>query len=992
MNLNYLYDTEIFEVNTVEPHSNHKFYFGEESEFQEINLNGTWKFKYLKNIDEVDFVFSNVDQWDNIKVPAHIELSGYGEPKYVNVQYPWDGIEKLIPPSIPKEINRFGMYCRYVNLEEDFLQNETYIRFDGVESAMFLFVNDEFVGYSEDTFTPSEFDLTKFLRVGVNKISVLVAKFCTGSWLEDQDFWRFFGIFRDVKIYSIPKVHIYDLDIKPTLTNNHLDGVLNIKLKIKNFENLDFKIKMKLNEEIYNIEDTDFSCTIKNVSKWSAENPKLYPIEIIIFDEDDNIIEIIKEKIGFRTFELKNKLMLINGKPISFRGVNRHEFSCRTGRVISYEETLEDILIMKRNNINALRTSHYPNNTFVYELCDEYGIYVIDETNLETHGTWGVGLNPNPYILPHNKKEWEKAVLQRGKNMYERDKNHPSIIIFSCGNESFGGSVISELSKYFKNVDTTRLVHYEGIFNDRTFNETSDMESQMYTTPEKVEEYLNNNPEKPIILCEYSHAMGNSNGGLHKYLEVEEKYPMYQGGFIWDFVDQSLIVKNSDGVEYFTSGGDFYDRPNDGNFCGNGIVFADRKETPKMREVKHLYSPVKIEIFESTYKITNKNLFVGTDIYDFEYEIYENGELIHKRELDIKLFPLSKETYNLPAFDDDGDCEYTFVINCYMKNKTNWCEKGHQISFGQKVINEENIFERVKKVFVNDYILKTSFKNTFEIIETDFNIGVKICDVHYLFNKRNGELYSIKKNEKEYLKTSLRPNFWKATIDNDRANGRILEWAKWKTNSEYQILKHIKVEYTSIIAEYGFIDSEDICRICYSFCTDGSINVSVNLNCENKKLSLPNFGVIFKMDKSFENVSWYGNEALEASVDRCCSKKIVLTENKVIDNYINYLKPQDCGNKTDVRFIEIYNDEKQGLKISSHIPFEASVLPYTPFELENAKNSSELPNYTNTVITANMFKTGVGGNDSWGSKPYDEYTLKTSDKLEFCFNIEVIDN
>ncbi len=995
MDLKWLQDPEIFLVNGVEPHSDHKFYLGEnENEKHLINLMGEWKFKYVENINDVnlDFVKQDFDvtKWDNIKVPAHIELCGYGKPKYVNTMYPWDGLENIKPPSIPEEINKFGLYCKTVNIEENYMQQKTFIQFDGVEVAYYLWVNGKFVGYSEDSFTPTAFDITNFLSSGENKISVLVAKFSTASWLEDQDFWRFFGIFRDVKIYTTPKVHIFDMDIKPTVKNNYVDGKLNINFKmineLKNNYSLNISVINKNNEMVHTHKiDSEndyvtYEKEIKNIDLWSAEKPYLYKIKIEVVVNNE-VIETVVNNFGFREFKLINNIMCINGKRIVFKGVNRHEFSQKNGRVITYEETLQDIITMKRNNINAVRTSHYPNNSYFYDLCDEYGLYVIDETNLETHGTWmalGQVDYSNEYIVPHDKKEWQQAVLQRGKNMLERDKNHPSIIIYSCGNEAFGGEVIYNLSQYFRQRDNSRLVHYEGIFWDRSYNDTSDMESHMYSYPKDVIKYLESDEKKPFILCEYSHAMGNSVGGINKYVELE-KYEKYQGGFIWDYIDQSLLSVDENGNEYLAVGGDFTDRPNDGNFCGNGIVFANREETPKMTEVKHVYSPIKIIFTDGKYTVYNDNLFNSTDIYNFYYTLLCDGEEVKKELININVAPQSNETFDLPSesqFLKDNK-QYIVEIVVTKKDDEIWCNKEHEIYYAQYELN---------KFYVKENVL-----NKINFINGNATVGVKVKNKTYLFNKASGDLYSINDGENEYLKAPLKLNFWKAPIDNDKGCKLNAEWAMWKIASLYSYKIGMDIEENSLIVTYELpFENKPKCYIKYSFTENGDLTVNLKLEKANDSSTLPTFGVEFKMNKSYENVEWYGNCAIESYCDRSTSKRIRKNNNKVQDNYINYLKPQECGNKDNLRYIQVTNKNNKGLKIYSNDLFEATTLPYTSHELENAKNINELPQYLNTVVNINKFKSGVGGDDSWGARPHDEYILKNDNELQFEFYISII--
>src|SRR5699024_6343833 len=461
----------------------------------------------------------------------------------------------------------------------------------------------------------------------------------------DQDFWRFSGIFRDVYLYSKPKLHVDDLKVVADLDEKYTNGQLHVKLKLNDvvegsrvaclLEDADGKQVMTeqsdLKEQHHNLM---FDVTEPHL--WSAENPYLYTLYIQLLDANGDLIEVVPQKVGFRKFEMKDNIMHINGKRIVFKGVNRHEFNCHHGRTVTKEDMLWDIKTMKQHNMNAVRTSHYPNESYWYELCDLYGLYVIDEMNLETHGTWEkLGYHDAETAIPGNKKEWEDIVMHRTNSMYERDKNHPSILIWSCGNESFGGEVLYNVSNYFREVDPTRLVHYEGVFVDRSYNDTSDMESRMYAFPEEIEEYLKNDPEKPYLLCEYSHAMGNSNGGMKKYTDLEEIYPMYQGGFIWDYIDQGLVKKDRYGEEFIAFGGDYDDRPNDLNFCINGIVYADRGLSPKMQEVRFLYQDIKLIPDQHGVTIKNQRLFESTNDVTLKYSVDVEGERIFNSEKQV---------------------------------------------------------------------------------------------------------------------------------------------------------------------------------------------------------------------------------------------------------------------------------------------------------------------------------------------------------------------
>ena len=582
MNNEWVKDPKVFNINREKAHASiHRYASLEEMHTNKssyiYSLNGKWKFHYANGFNQLIKDFSNKDynsdNWDEINVPGHIQLQGYGTPMYVNQIYPWSAIEQIIPGEIP-EHNPIGSYITYFDNSVIKDNTDVYITFKGVESAMALWVNGIFVGYSEDTFTPSRFNITSLIEEGNNKIAVSVYRFSSGSWLEDQDFWRFSGIFRDVELEMVPHTHLEDVKILTHLNDTYDHAVVEVNPTVIHPTKVIYTLKY--NDEIIasqiKEDSTSLQFELEHPHLWSAEKPHLYTLIIEVMDEE-GLVECISQQVGVREFKIINGIMCINGQRIIFHGVNRHEFSAYTGRYVSYEETKQDILNMKAHNINALRTSHYPNQSFVYDLCDEYGLYVIDEVNLETHGTWSEYFDKE-HIIPDNKPEWLDIILDRANSMYERDKNHPSIIIWSLGNESHGGKNLYEMSQFLRNKDQSRVIHYEGIFHDRSYNETSDIESQMYTYVKDIEKYLTTHQDKPFILCEYAHSMGNSNGALFKYIDLEKKYPLYQGGFIWDYIDQALY---HDGKLCY--GGDFKERPSDYDFCGDGLVFANRKNT-----------------------------------------------------------------------------------------------------------------------------------------------------------------------------------------------------------------------------------------------------------------------------------------------------------------------------------------------------------------------------------------------------------------------------
>ena len=544
-------DPQYFCDGRMEAHSDHMYYRSEEEREDEEtsyrhSLNGLWKFHYARNYASTVAGFEedaySCKDWEDIYVPAHIQMEGYDVPQYANVQYPWEGHEELHPGQIPERFNPVGSYVKYFHVPENMKGKRVFISFQGAESGLALWLNGTFVGYSEDSFTPSEFELTEYLKEGENKLAAQVFKWTASSWCEDQDFFRFSGIYRDVYLYTVPEVHVYDLKIRAipdeTLKKASLEIVTKTWGKGKLKLTLSRKGEILLQDE--KALDGEDTCTweILNPLLWSAEEPNLYDLDMEVYDENGMLQEIIPEKVGFRRFEMKDGIMTLNGKRIVFKGVNRHEFSSVTGRHVSREELIQDIVTMKQNNINAIRTCHYPDASPIYRLCDEYGLYMIAENNLESHGSWDVAELTGDYtdIVPHNKPEWLDMMLDRVNSMYQRDKNHPAILIWSCGNESFGGKDIFEMSEFYRKNDPTRLVHYEGLFHDRSYNATSDMESQMYPSVEAIKEFLAKDDSKPFICCEYTHAMGNSCGAMHKYTDLTDTEPKYQGGFIWDYI------------------------------------------------------------------------------------------------------------------------------------------------------------------------------------------------------------------------------------------------------------------------------------------------------------------------------------------------------------------------------------------------------------------------------------------------------------------------
>ena len=999
-------DPRYFKDGRMDAHSDHTYYRdGEEAKEKETSfrydLNGIWKFHYARNYGSAILGFEKEEyccrDWDDIRVPAHIQMEGYDAPQYANVQYPWEGHEDIHPGEIPEHFNPVASYVKYFEVPEEMQGKRLFISFQGAESGIALWLNGHFVGYSEDSFTPSEFELTEYVKEGENKLAAQVFKWTASSWCEDQDFFRFSGIYRDVYLYTVPEVHVYDLQIRAipdeTLsaaaleirTNTWGKGTVKITLS-KDGETVIEDKKALDGEEIY-------SWKVADPVLWSAEDPQLYDLTLEVYNEEGELQEVIPQRVGFRRFEMKDGIMTLNGKRIVFKGVNRHEFSSVSGRHVSEEELRKDLKTMKQNNINAIRTCHYPDASLIYQLCDEYGIYMIDETNLESHGSWDVAefTKDYTYVVPHDKPEWLDMMLDRANSMYQRDKNHTAILIWSCGNESFGGKDIFEMSQFFRNTDPTRLVHYEGLCHDRRYNDTSDMESQMYPSVEAIKEFLAKDDSKPFICCEYTHAMGNSCGAMHKYTDLTDTEPKYQGGFIWDYIDQSIYKKDRYGKEFQAYGGDFGERPTDYNFSGNGIAYGgNRDASPKMQEVKFNYQNITAEVSADSVKVINKNLFVNTDIFDCKVTVAKNGKVIRKASLATAVAPLSEETYALPLAKEEKPGEYAVTVSFHLKEDKAWAEAGHEVAFGQYVYQVEEP--------------KKTCPEGVKVIRSTHNIGVRGAHFEVLFSVLNGGLVSYKYAGKEMIEAIPKPNFWRAPTDNDCGNLMGMRYGQWKIASMYlshkdfrqgpygpgnepeveENEKTVKVTYTYLMPTTPLSE----CRLSYEVSGDGRVKTTLSYDPVKELGDMPEFGVIFKFNADYDRVEWYGLGEAETYSDRKKGAKLGIYANKVADNIARYMVPQECGAKEEVRWAKITDRKGRGMLFEmdeNNGPMMFSALPYTPHEMENAMHPYELPEVHYTVVRVAKDQMGIGGDDSWGARTHEEYLLETDKKMEFSF-------
>lgn len=1016
---NIIKNPEIFEQNRLAAHSDHVCYKNELEKIKgksslRYDMNGLWKFAYAKNQSLAPCGFEAADYdckgWDEIRVPAHIQMEGYDVPIYTNTTYPWEADEFIKPGEVPEIFNPVASYVKYFTIPENMKNKRVCISFQGVESCFALWLNGHYVGYSEDTFDPSDFELTDYIIEGENKLAVRVWKWTSSSWCEDQDFYRFSGIFRDVFLYAVPCAHVKDLSVVPTLNDTFDEGALSVSIKadgdgiasVKLYELGDLSVekydRAKLLMEEFDIELRDKelcegSCNVKNPLLWSAEKPNLYEVKIIVKDSHGNETEFISQLAGFRRFELVDGLMKLNGKRIVFKGVNRHEFSSVTGRVPRRDEVIKDIVTMKKNNINAIRTSHYPDDSMLYELCDIYGIYMIAENNLESHGTWEAynkGYVDLDFVVPKDKPQWREMMLDRVNSCYQRDKNHPAILIWSCGNESFGGKTIYEMSQLFRQLDKHRLVHYEGVFSDRSYNDTSDMESQMYTPAAGIEKFLAEHPEKPFICCEYTHAMGNSCGAMHKYTELTDREPRYQGGFIWDYIDQSIYKKDRYGKWFLTYGGDFGDRPTDGDFSGNGICYGgEREASPKMQEVKFNYQNISVD-FDSDYifTVTNKNLFVNTSVFDAYAILLADGEEVYRTKLQISVPPMDRASYEVPVTLKnsmiDVEKEYCIVVSFVLKENTIWEKAGYEIAFGQHMIKKP----------VSEY----SCDKSVELVVGNGNILVRGENFKALFSRMNLGMVSYVYGGVEMLPNTIPlPNFWRTPTNNDSGNMMPQRYAQWKIASMYVTTRQnqrfadtsprVEKNDNNIAITYTYFmptTPQSSCEVTYRVFGDGTIETTLSYDPVKELGDMPEFGMMFKLDADYDTVKWYGLGPQETYEDRQHGGKYGVYENKVADNIAEYLVPQESGNKCRVRYAKVMDKKGRGmLFFGDELSFSA--LPYTPHELENAAHHFELPPVHYTVVRVAKKQMGVGGDDSWGAHTHPEYLLDASEKMEFTF-------
>ncbi len=1011
----YHYNHEIFEENKLAPHASF-FPFestsvtNKEASSRFLNLNGSWMFHWVKDPKERPTTFQHEDfdddDWGEIPVPANWEVEGYGKPIYLDERYPFT----TQWPDAPTDYNPVGTYRKTIELTEDFLKEDVILHFAGAKSAMYVYINGSYVGYSQGSKTPAEFNITPFLKPGKNLIALQLFRWSDASYLESQDMLRMSGIERDVYLYTRPKVHVEDFYLNPLLVNAYSDGFFEGEITLKNDsqEAATRKVFVKVfdgetplfsaSEDVQIPADSLYtfktSKMFNNVRPWSAETPNLYSVKIVLEDsENPQNNQHITQHIGFKSVEIKNGQVLVNGKAIYFRGVDRHETDPYTGHVVSKESMEKDIRLLKQNNINAVRSAHYPNDPYWLDLCDRYGLYVIDEANIESHP---LAISEETQI--GNELSWYPAHLMRTKRMFYRDRNHPSIYSWSLGNEAGEGEIFRRTYQWLKENDPSRIVQYEPAGKE----DYTDLYCPMYPRPQYLIDHALGTSDKPSIMIEYCHAMGNSVGNLQDYWDIIEKYPNLQGGYIWDWVDQSLEYKDENGKPYLAYGHDYHpDLPTDGNFLNNGLVDPYRNPHPHLSEVKKVYEPAQFNYLSNgTIEIENKNFFKDFSDKEVAYRLLKDGvEVVSKSGISVDVAPQKKTTFPIPdlATHLTDDSEYILEVSLLQKEASDLIPKGHEIAWDQFVI-------QTKK-----NSLETTTANNLTIDEAENSFRITNDMVALQIDATSGEILSWVFKDQTITKQPIRPNFWRPPTDNDLGNG-MDKWAQVWQDATYNYKatlteKPIKTEQ-GVAYEVAYLLPNTIAQVNIQYVVrpDGSLEMNYTFTPLQEELpNIPRLGLYLTLPKQMEVLKWYGKGPDESYWDRKTGQKIGVHFHKVDEGFHRYSRPQETGNKTDVRWAEV-SSKAITLQATSNDLFNTSAWPFSMTELdftseEGAQSASGLVPVTkkhgaditlgDTVQwNIDYLQMGVGGDTSWGRLVHEEYTIPANKSYTYTVTVQ----
>jgi len=962
-------------------------------------LNGNWKFKYYASPNEApeDFPTTAPQDWETIPVPGHWELNGYGHPHYTNVIYPFT----VDPPRVPQE-NPVGLYSHDFEVAQEWLQGQVFLVFEGVDSCFSVWINNQFVGFSKGSRIPAEFNIRPYLQAGTNTLAVQVIKWSDGSYLEDQDMWWLSGIFRDVYLFATPDVHVRDYYIQTWFDEAYQDATLDVRVSLQNYGDVtsgNQKVSLQLVDADGNpmlvepLQQTvvaeakqevilNFTASVIGPHKWSAETPYLYKLLITLADQNDQVAEVVSSHVGFRQVEIKDKLLQLNGTPLMIKGVNRHEFDPDTGRVISVESMLRDIHLMKQFNINAVRTSHYTNDPKWLDLCDQYGLYLIDEADVECHG---FGLTGDMHELAEN-PDWEGAFVDRGVRMVERDKNHPAVIIWSMGNESGFGRNFEAMAAAMREVDKTRPLHYEQAFEKPVV----DIISPMYMSVEGIQNYATD-PEKyrPLILCEYAHAMGNGPGGLKEYWDAFYKHELLQGGFIWEWVEHGIRQQTPDGTEFFAYGGDFGEYPHDGNFCTDGLVNPDRDPHSGLWDYKYLIQPVKVEpldLAKGTFKIRNDYAFLSLSHLEGRWEVVRDGQTLQSGTLPmVEVGPQQETTLTIPFEKVQGvpGAETWLNIGFYLREGTPWAKAGHEIARVQFELPSSEAPRQKVNVANLPAVQWNESKHEIKVQGQDFSLA---------FDKAEGQISQLNCGGVELFEQGPQFNFWRAPTDNDQSIAQ-----QWRNAGFHTLIpKTLEVKSESSDGKVASITAVIAigapgakpafhCTTEYRVYGSGDIIVHNVIEPREGLPYLPRVGMQAVLPAEFSTFTWYGLGPRESYADRKSGAFVGVYSGSVQEHYYAYLKPQENGNKTDVRWATLTNDQGVGLLAVGMPLLNVSAHHFTPEDLTKAKHPHEIQFWDEVILSLDYQQHGIG-TQSCGPGPLPPYLLQ-AERMEFSFRL-----
>lgn len=975
------------------------------------SLDGPWHYKWSETPSDRPVEFwredYEVSNWDLLEVPSNWELNGYGRPHYVNIDYVFEPNQ----PFIPHEMNNVGSYKRTFDVPNSWEGRRIFVTFGTANSAMYLWVNGQKVGYSQGSKLPVRFDVTDFVRTGMNDIAAEVYRWSDGSYLEDQDFWSFSGIERSVFLEARNANHVADFFARATLEDDYTTGSLNLDVNVRSSAGSVGALQLTAvllngDEQVFKgtraivasggSEVATFTASFPEVRKWTAETPNLYTLRLTLHDSAGELLEVIQSEIGFRRVEIRGGQLQVNGAPIAIRGVNRHEHDPITGRVVSTETMIEDIRLLKQNNFNAVRTSHYPNDPRWYALADEYGLYVVDEANIESHQY--MQYFPKEYHLGY-KPEWEEAHLDRVRRMVERDKNHPSIILWSLGNEAGIGPTFEKMTDWIRDRDPSREIVYEGTgqIDGHNPHDFLNIYTPMYDTAAEALTYAATDHEQPYILIEYAHAMGNSLGNFQEYWDVFYQEPKLQGGFIWDWVDQTLLKHRDDGSKYWAYGGEFGPGKTDGNFLANGLIQPDRTPNPHLWEARKVQQPVAFTLASKSddsrtlsIEIENRHDFIDLKGLDFEWLVSEEGMPVSKGEMpgvSVSAGDSQIVVLELPELSFDPAKEYHLTVSAMAKSGYQKAvPAGHEVAFEQFELTGRT--QRASDTDPGEGLSIDDAEDQIEITGSDFALSI---------SRETGEIVSWERAGAPVILAPIVPNFWRASTDNDLGAGLNEELALWK--SIYDVKSALNVDViesnaNSVIVSTSRLlgDSGQVSlKMDYAVSANGAVNYSMALDPIGANLpEIPRFGISLTVPSEFANLNWFGRGPHESYIDRKSSARIGRWSARVEDQHHDYSRPQETGNKTDVRWLSLSGDDQSGLIALGKPLFDSSALSFPnaalSYEPELRKHGADLVATDTITLNIDKFQMGVGGDNSWGFKPLDAYRFEAK---PYEFSVEL---